>query len=331
MKLAITVLSSILAVCSITVANPVLTTATTSTESSTSTVIPSSTTSAESTLIPIFDPKKVNCDPFSLNEVIMIQTYARDKMIAERMAERFKRIELDIETRRQLIIRLRKHLATLKSNSWENNGASNYGTMVEDLENEISRQITVYRSLKKQSDNLDSICFDVGHRVTDSETQLMNLSPRYRINTGPRHENMTLEVFLPGFTKCIVEVNSVLLDIIAKHGFKGLFPKPETDSSEPETEESPEPETEESPESDEVFSNEDATEQQNLDDFKEEYVDGRDLQNHEEVDEQDLENHEVDEQDLENHEEVDEQDLQNHEEVDEQQASDSQQIPDAQQ
>ncbi|EGF80580.1 hypothetical protein BATDEDRAFT_24301 [Batrachochytrium dendrobatidis JAM81] len=322
MKLAITVLSSILAVCSITVANPILTTATTSTESSTSTVIPSSTTSAESTPTPIFDPKEVNCDPFSSNEVVMIQTYARDRMFAKKVGKELNEKESEAIAQRNLIVRLKRRLEDLKSKPWENGGASNYGETVENLENEISRQITVYEGLKKQSDNLDSICFDVGHRVTDSETQLMNLSPRYRINTGPRHENMTLEVFLPGFTKCVVEVNSVLLDIIAKHGFKGLFPKPETDSSEPETEESPEPETEESPESDEVFSNEDATEQQNLDDFKEEYVDGRDLQNHEEVDEQDLENHE----------EVDEQDLENHEEVDEQQASDSQQqIPDAQQ
>ncbi|KAJ8329224.1 hypothetical protein O5D80_002571 [Batrachochytrium dendrobatidis] len=323
MKLAITVLSSILAVCSITVANPILTTATTSTESSTSTDIPSSTTSAESTPTPIFDPKEVNCDPFSSNEVVMIQTYARDRMFAKKVGKELNEKESEAIAQRNLIVRLKRRLEDLKSKPWENGGASNYGETVENLENEIGRQITVYEGLKKQSDNLDSICFDVGHRVTDSETQLMNLSPRYRINTGPRHENMTLEVFLPGFTKCVVEVNSVLLDIIAEHGFKGLFPKPETDSSEPETEESSE--------SDEVFSNEDATEQRNLDDFKEEYVDGRDLQNHEEVDEQDLENHEVDEQDLENHEEVDERDLQNHEDENEQQASDSQQIPDAQQ
>ncbi|OAJ32881.1 hypothetical protein BDEG_28757 [Batrachochytrium dendrobatidis JEL423] len=228
MKLAITVLSSILAVCSITVANPVLTTATTSTESSTSTVIPSSTTSAESTLIPIFDPKKVNCDPFSLNEVIMIQTYARDKMIAERMAERFKRIELDIETRRQLIIRLRKHLATLKSNSWENNGASNYGTMVEDLENEISRQITVYRSLKLQFDSLILQHYNMHYRWQSSGLALVNRMVRYDTNVVLTGRNVTLLNHVPGFTECIKQVNTVLLK---------LLPEPANNESSPEPEE----------------------------------------------------------------------------------------------
>ncbi|EGF77811.1 expressed protein [Batrachochytrium dendrobatidis JAM81] len=102
MKFSITILSLILAVCSVTIANSVIPSATTSAESSPSTVAD-------------LDVDSVDCGKYSRKAKKLIKAYATNKRCIDTTKEMCKSIARSISVQTELIQRLSKRLELLES------------------------------------------------------------------------------------------------------------------------------------------------------------------------------------------------------------------------
>ncbi|KAK5670230.1 hypothetical protein QVD99_003245 [Batrachochytrium dendrobatidis] len=118
MKLLITALSSILAVCSVTVANPVLTSSITSIESTSTTASPSTTAASEPDYSNPFDPYSLymtNCYPINFDGILLIEMLASTTHRAEQIEKSINKKKAETKNQKKVVGRLKEKIVSLRA------------------------------------------------------------------------------------------------------------------------------------------------------------------------------------------------------------------------
>ncbi|EGF78074.1 hypothetical protein BATDEDRAFT_26761 [Batrachochytrium dendrobatidis JAM81] len=160
MKLAVTVLSSVLLACSVTIANPVLPSATADAESSTLTVLPTATTSTYSSpsAVSELDVDLFYCGTLSRKAKSLIKAYATTKRGVETTEERCKLISKSISFQQKLIQQLSEKVDLLKS-----------GYSAEDDDLSYDEAISELSRVRKEL-----VDFEIQQQVCDSECSVLD-------------------------------------------------------------------------------------------------------------------------------------------------------------
>ncbi|OAJ42057.1 hypothetical protein BDEG_25561 [Batrachochytrium dendrobatidis JEL423] len=184
MKLSITVLSSVLAVCSVTIANPVDPSSTMSAEVSTSTASPSATP-ADGSDYPVFpspdDGLERYCGPFNSDEIAAIQKIAKTRAKIDKMFSKLYNLRLEINAQKKVITEAEQRLNTLlQTPDQESNIAEaeleKHRSVLEELRAELQKLIDKVKSLTKKNKNSKELFIkNLPHESsTDDENSLQS-------------------------------------------------------------------------------------------------------------------------------------------------------------
>ncbi|KAJ8329436.1 hypothetical protein O5D80_002446 [Batrachochytrium dendrobatidis] len=221
MKFSITLLSSILAVCSVTIANPVDSSSTTSTEASTLSASPSATKTAEPTSVPdsLYGDYS-GCHLIDSEGVVLIKILVEYGKTADILKQEMEEKRIEIEIQRQKVKTQRKEFDALESEAEESNDAENYGPKIAELELGIEGSREILRKLRKQYWDLDEEFDGLKERLTEFQMKILKYfldsdgSTTLTINDFPRLESV------PGFTECLGEFYSGSLQSLSQSGYE---------------------------------------------------------------------------------------------------------------
>ncbi|KAK6091381.1 hypothetical protein MT418_008106 [Batrachochytrium dendrobatidis] len=221
MKFSITLLSSILAVCSVTIANPVDSSSTTSTEASTSSASPSATKTAEPTSVPdsLYGDYS-GCHLIDSEGVVLVKILVEYSKTADILKQEMEEKRIEIEIQRQKVKKQRKEFDALESEAEESNDAESYGPKIAELELGIEGSREILRKLRKQYWDLDEEFDGLKERLTEFQMKILKYfldsdgSTTLTINDFPRLESV------PGFTECLGEFYSGSLQSLLQSGYE---------------------------------------------------------------------------------------------------------------
>ncbi|KAL5039716.1 hypothetical protein RTP6_006844 [Batrachochytrium dendrobatidis] len=224
MKFSITLLSSILAVCSVTIANPVDSSSTTSTEASTLSASPSATKTAEPTSVPdsLYGDYS-GCHLIDSEGVVLIKILVEYSKTADILKQEMEEKRIEIEIQRQKVKTQRKEFDALESEAEESNDAESYGSKIAELELGIEGSREILRKLRKQYWDLDEEFDGLKERLAEFQMKILKYflgndgSTPLTINDFPRLESV------PGFTECLGEFYSGSLQSLSQSGYEATL------------------------------------------------------------------------------------------------------------
>ncbi|KAJ8325064.1 hypothetical protein O5D80_006404 [Batrachochytrium dendrobatidis] len=178
MKLSITILSSILAVCSVTTASPVYPSSTMSAEASTLTASPSANP-AGGDVYPVF-PSAYNlekyCDPFDTTEASLIKEIAKAHVGIDVMSTQLEGLHYQYDFQKGVIIKVEQQLETLRQTPGQELGAA---------EARLKMQYEVLDGLKNELKELVKKASDIIKKEEGLQKKLTeHLSPGSSANGG---------------------------------------------------------------------------------------------------------------------------------------------------
>ncbi|EGF76511.1 hypothetical protein BATDEDRAFT_28462 [Batrachochytrium dendrobatidis JAM81] len=152
MKLSITILSSILAVCSVTVANPVDPSSATNAEAS---------TSAGGSNYPVFPTKdglKKYCSPFDTTQVPLITGIAKTRARLDKMLKRLEGVRNKVSVQRKVILETEQKVDSLKKTPGQllNGAEAEYNLhqeLLEELEGHLEERLKIASGMAEEKNN----------------------------------------------------------------------------------------------------------------------------------------------------------------------------------
>ncbi|EGF76145.1 hypothetical protein BATDEDRAFT_28780, partial [Batrachochytrium dendrobatidis JAM81] len=162
MKLSITILSSILAVCSVTTASPVYPSSTMSAEASTLTASPSANP-AGGDVYPVF-PSAYNlekyCDPFDTTEASLIKEIAKAHVGIDVMSTQLEGLHYQYDFQKGVIIKVEQQLETLRQTPGQELGAAEARLkmqyeVLDGLKNELKELVKKASDIIKKEESLE--------------------------------------------------------------------------------------------------------------------------------------------------------------------------------
>ncbi|KAL5040086.1 hypothetical protein RTP6_007650 [Batrachochytrium dendrobatidis] len=165
MKLAVTVLSSVLLACSVTIANPVLPSATADAESSTLTVLPTATTSTYSSSSSTPNVNSIHLDgidSLSTGTKDLFKQFLKKERACDEQKNTCSSIEQNYHRQQKLVKGLKKRVDASKLRFMKGSGNLRYSDdgEMEELKIELKEQYLKLINLEKSHQKCDS---DYGH------------------------------------------------------------------------------------------------------------------------------------------------------------------------
>ncbi|KAJ8328608.1 hypothetical protein O5D80_003189 [Batrachochytrium dendrobatidis] len=205
MKLSITLLSSILAVCSVTIANPVDPSSTMSAEVSTPTASTSATSTGESTSITApgpYDQYLAECSPIGEDGILLIQQYADAKRKYDEANRMVRRKRSKIHKEEKKILGLKEELDSMWTKARRTRNASYYGKKILETEFQIEDINKIIEDLKEQLDEMQNEHSRRHRRLVESQSKLHDYLLEHDTTGAMTTDGPPDLKSIPGFMKC---------------------------------------------------------------------------------------------------------------------------------
>ncbi|KAK6092256.1 hypothetical protein MT418_007491 [Batrachochytrium dendrobatidis] len=205
MKLSISVLSSILAVCSVTIANPIDPSSTMSAAASTPTASSSATPADGSTFITTsgsYAQHLVDCYPIGEEGIIVIKQYADVKQALKNIEESLNKKKSERDAQREVFENIKKKINDLETKANGSNNSEDYELEVAGLDADFEKHRKTHKKLRGE-------CWEINNERADLKQKLaelqMKLIAYFLGGNGfmtPTNNDFSRLGSVPGFMNC---------------------------------------------------------------------------------------------------------------------------------